>query len=100
MLERNEVTKIERWLRRQYPGCYLLKLESPSTAGILDLYFLWTGWHAWFEVKLPKYRTRTWKNKKIQEWHIKEIKKNGGRAYFVFSLDDVQDIMRAAGLLK
>ncbi len=90
MLERGEVSKIQSWLRKSFPGCYLLKLESPSTSGILDLYFAFDGRSAWLECKKPEYRTRAWKNKRIQEWHIKELTRNGVPARFIFSLDDAK----------
>lgn len=93
MIERGQVTKIQKWLRSQFPGCYLIKLESPSTAGILDIYFAWEGLSVWFEIKKPEYKNRTWKNKKIQEWHIKELRKNGMLAGFFFSLDEVKEFM-------
>lgn len=100
MTERNEVTKILQWFKGEFPGCYVLKINSPSTSGILDIYFLWMGWHIWLEVKDPKYQNSQWKNKKIQEWHMRQIIKNGGRAYFVFSLEDVKEVMKRYFLLK
>lgn len=93
MLERAHVSKIIGWLHKQCPGCYLIKLESPSTSGILDLYFAYRGRSIWFEVKKPEYRFRTWKNKKIQQWHHRQLRQNGVEAYFVFGLEDVQQIM-------
>lgn len=88
MLERNEVNNIQKWLRKTFPGCYLIKLESPSTSGILDMYFAYDGKSMWFEVK--RKGVKKWKNEKIQKWHAKELIRNGIPAYFVFSLDDVK----------
>lgn len=93
MLERGIVTSIEKYLSKGFPGCYLLKLESPSTSGILDIYFAYQGRSIWFEVKHPKYENKNWKNRKIQEWHKGQLVKNGVEAYFVFSLEDVKQVM-------
>ncbi len=93
MLERNIVNSVQKWLKKTFPGCYLIKLESPSTSGILDLYFAWEGMSVWFEIKKPEYKNRTWKNKKIQEWHIKELNQQGILAGFFFSLDEVKTFM-------
>lgn len=93
MLERSIVTNIEKYLRKGFPGCYLIKLESPSTSGILDIYFAYLGRSIWFEIKHPRYEGKTWKNKKIQEWHQKQLIKNGIEAYFIFSLNQVKEIV-------
>lgn len=93
MIERDYVNKIQDWLKKSFPGCYIIKLESPSTAGILDLYFAYGGKSIWFECKHPRYRNKNWRNKMIQEWHQRQLLKNGITAHFVYSLDDVKKIM-------
>lgn len=93
MLERKYVNRVQSYLRKKCPGCYLIKLESPSTSGILDMYFAYQGRSIWFECKKEEYRNRTWKNKKIQEWHQQELHKQGIEAYFIFNLDDVIKII-------
>lgn len=94
MLERGIVTSIEKFLRKTFPGCYLLKIESPSTSGILDMYFAWEGRTIWMEIKRPHLRFKNWKNKKIQQWHQKQLVQNGVAAYFIFSLEDVKEVMK------
>lgn len=100
MLERNTVNSIQKWLRANFPGCYLIKLESPSTAGILDMYWAWQGYSIWLEIKKPEYRNKTWKNKRIQEWHQKELRRNGINAEFIFSLQDVKNLFIKKGIRK
>lgn len=82
MLERQIVTKIEKRLRQEFPGCYLIKLCSPTTSGILDLFFAFRGMAIWLEVKRPNGTVS-----KIQDWTIRQLLKNGVPAFIVMSPD-------------
>lgn len=90
MLERADVSRFQRWARTEFPGCYLIKLESPSTSGILDVYFAYQGVSLWLEFKLEQYRNRQWSNRKIQEWHAKQLNANGVPAKIIFTLQEAK----------
>ena len=89
MLEKDIVEKIKRYLRT-VPECFFWKEHGGQfgTAGIPDLIACIGGRFYAFEVKTPKGKVT-----KLQEATIRKIRKAGGVAAVVHSVDDVKKLL-------
>ena len=88
--------KIIRWLKEQYPGAFVWKAAAGpySRGGIPDVCMVLNGHFFGFEVKRPEVGRLS----KIQEQTIKEINAAGGIAAVVSYPEQVEKIIRAAGI--
>lgn len=90
MLEKDLVKKIIEYLR-SLPNCYCWKEHGGQygTAGVPDVIACVSGRFVAFEVKVGKNKPT-----KLQEHTIEKIKKAGGTATVVYSLDEVKQTLR------
>lgn len=79
---------IIKYLKKNYRGCVVWKIEDEKLSGIPDIYFAYQAHSFWFEVKTP-----TGRREDIQKYCIKKLNKNFVPAYFVESLDDVKRLL-------
>ena len=88
--------KIIRWLKEQYPGAFVWKAAAGpySRGGIPDICMVLNGRFFGFEVKRPE----AGRLSKIQEQTIKEINTAGGISAVVSYPEQVEKIIRAAGI--
>ena len=88
--------KIIRWLKEQYPGAFVWKAQAGPYCchGIPDSCAIIHGHFFGFEVKRPEVGRLS----KIQEQTIKEINAAGGIAAVVSYPEQVEKIIRAAGI--
>lgn len=89
MQEKVLVRKILQYLN-SLPNCFAWKSWGGmySVAGIPDVICCYFGYFIAFEVKVGKNKPT-----KLQEKTIDQIKNAGGKAYVVYSLDEVKKIM-------
>lgn len=88
--------KIIRWLKEAYPRAFVWKAAAGpySRGGIPDICMVLDGRFFGFEVKRPE----AGRLSKLQEQAIKEINAAGGIAAVVSYPDEVERIIRAAGI--
>lgn len=88
--------KIIRWLKGQYPDAFVWKAQAGPYCrqGIPDICAIINGHFFGFEVKRPEVGRLS----KIQEQTIKEINAAGGIAAVVSYPEQVEKIIRAAGI--
>lgn len=71
-LERNYQPKLIKKLKRMFPGCYIMKMDTSYMQGIPDLLILWRTHWALLEVKRRK-PTSSEDFEPNQEWYIEEF---------------------------
>lgn len=88
--------KIIRWLKETYPRAFVWKAAAGpySRGGIPDICMVLNGRFFGFEVKRPE----TGRLSRLQEQAIGEINAAGGIAAVVSYPDEVERIIRAAGI--
>ncbi len=88
MLESKIQAKIIKYLKKE---TYCIKTISTNKSGVPDLICCYKGIFIAFEVKASgKEKTVS----ELQQHHIQEIIKNGGLAFIVSSLEEVENIIR------
>lgn len=89
-------TRIIRWLKKTYPRAFVWKAAAGpySRGGIPDVCVVLNGRFFGFEVKRPEVGRLS----KLQEQAIKKINAAGGIAAVVSYPDEVERIIRAAGI--
>jgi len=102
MSERTVCNGLVRSLRRELPGCVVLRHTDGLLAGIPDISVTWNGHTTWIEVKFlnPKIIDRG-----IQRLNMKRLEKQGTAFYVLYdniakhvfivkpsSLDDYRDV--------
>ena len=97
MNEATLVGELERALRKEMPGCAVLKHNDSSTAGIPDLSVTWNGRTAWLEVKFSRPGSRA-EVSVIQQQTLRRLR--GYTVWYVFSPSGVKttSLSRADGL--
>lgn len=87
-MEKKIENKIKKYLEDH--GIYYFKHHGNkfSTVGVPDIIACYKGYFLAFEVKAPKGKTS-----KLQDYHIAKIKRSGGIAAVVKSLEEVEDII-------
>lgn len=91
--EKSIVNSILKYLKAQ-PGCFVWKEHGGQygTAGIPDIICCKDGQFFAFEVKRPGNKPT-----KLQNETIKDIRAAGGRAFVVYSLEDVKEAISWRG---
>ena len=88
MLESKIQAKIIKYLKDK---AYVIKTISTNKSGVPDLICCHKGIFIAFEVKASgKEKTVS----ELQQHHIQEIIKNGGLAFVISSLEEVENIIR------
>ena len=89
MSESKLQTKISKYLKQE--GYYSIKTILCNRNGVPDIIACSpTGQFVALEVKFGKGRPS-----KLQEWNIAEIKKVGGKAGIVWSIEDVKQVLNS-----
>ena len=88
--------KIIRWLKETYPRAFVWKAAAGpySRGGIPDVCMVLDGRFFGFEIKRPE----TGRLSRLQQQTIREINAAGGIAAVVSYPDEVERIIRAAGI--
>jgi len=84
-LERTIQSKILKYLKDI--GSYTFKAISTNKKGVPDIICLYNGKYIALEVKNEKGKLT-----ELQDFNLREIKKNGGYAYCVRSVEEVKEI--------
>lgn len=80
MLERTYQPKVIKRLRREFPGCVILKNDSQYLQGIPDLIILFGGRWATLEVKASESSPK----QPNQEYYVGKLNDIGGFAAFIY----------------
>jgi len=88
--ERSITKAIQKYLKSIGVWEYKVLGTAYSRSGIPDLLCCYRGFFIGFEVKVPG-----GKPSKLQEYEIEQIRKSGGSAGIVYSIDDVKKAIEA-----
>ena len=72
-----------------FKGCYSIKTITTNRSGSPDIICCYKGLFVALEVKAEKGIVS-----KLQEYHLEQIKKSGGVAAVVRSVDEVQEVLK------
>lgn len=86
MLEQKIQSKIIDYLHSK--GAHVTKTMKSSKGGVPDILCCYRGRYFAFEVKRPSEKPR-----ELQEYQMGKVRKAGGIAAAVSSLDDVKDVL-------
>lgn len=84
MQEKELKEKVQKELKKRFPGGWLWKISDQWRSGVPDILFIWHGVNIFFELKTEKGVVS-----KIQEYTIRKINAAGGNAYVCRSVDEV-----------
>jgi Holliday junction resolvase len=91
MLESSLQSRVIKRLKRK--GFMAYKHE-PSPVGMPDVHAIKGGEHIWFETKRSReYAESNYKNKRIQLYRHRQLRKAGDEVYVVWSMKQVMDII-------
>lgn len=86
-LESSIQKEIIKYLRTK---CYVTKIVSASLSGVPDLICCHNGEFIAIELK----RNKNIEPSALQDYNIKKIQENGGRAYVISSLQEAKEIIK------
>lgn len=91
MTETQLKNKVLAMIKKEFPNCFVWKINDKTTSGIPDLLVILRGIITFIELKVPGGKTS-----KIQDYQIQRIMMAGGRAYMADSVDRVKGILYSA----
>lgn len=88
MSEAQIQTSILKYLKKKYPTALIFKHADKTRCGVPDIQFIYYGNTVWLEVKKPGGKVSD-----IQEWTLERLRNNNHKAYVVYSLQEVKEIL-------
>lgn len=95
-MEQDIQSSIKKYLEKE--GLYVTKVVLATKNGTSDLICCWNGKYIAFEVKRNEKAAAN--VEELQKWNVKKIKKAGGMAFIVSSLDEVKTIIKTYNKMK